>query len=91
MWKWDRVIVDFVTPLPHNPKGNNSVWIIVNRFIKVAYFIPFSLGQSTKILAENDIHEVVRLHGVSISIISDRDTQFKYQLWKKLQHITEFK
>jgi len=50
--------------------------VIVNRFTKSAHFIPFRVGQSTEALVEKYMQEIVRLHGVPISIISDRDTKF---------------
>ena len=65
--------MDFVTALPRSQKGNNVVWVIVDRLTKSAHFIPFRLGQSTELLAGKYMQEVVRLHGVPVSIVSDRD------------------
>jgi len=52
-WKWKHITVNFVTTLSRSPKGNNAVWVIVDRFMKSAYFISLRLGQSTEVLAEN--------------------------------------
>ena len=60
--------MDFVTALPRSPKGNNAMWVIVDR-LKSTHFIPFRLGQSTELLAKKYLHEVVRLHGVPVSIV----------------------
>ena len=68
--------MDFVTALPRSQEGNNAVWVIVDRLTKSAHFIPFRLGQSMELLAEKYMQEVVRLHGVPVSIVSDRDTRF---------------
>ena len=51
--------MDFVTALPWSPKGNNVVWVIIDRLTKSAHFIPFGLGQSTELLAARYLHEVV--------------------------------
>jgi len=59
--------MNFVTALPRIPKGNNAVCVIVYRLTKSAHFIPFKLGQSTELLAEKYLQEVVRLHGVPVS------------------------
>ena len=59
--------------------------VIVNRFTKSAHFIPFRVGQSTEALAEKYMREIVRLHGVPVSIISDRDTRFASRFWDSLQ------
>ena len=66
--------MDFVTALPRSPRGNNAVWVIVDRLTKSAYFIPFRVGQSTEVLADKYMHGVVKLHGVPTNIVSDRDT-----------------
>jgi len=57
----------------------------VNRFTKSAHFIPFKVGQSTEALAEKYMQEIVRLHGVPVSIISYRDTRFVSRFWDSLQ------
>ena len=75
----------FFTALPRSQKGNNAVLVIVDRFTKSARFIPFKLGQSTKLLAEKYIQEVVRLHGMPVSIVSDRDTRFLSYFLRSLQ------
>ena len=68
--------MDFVTVPPRSSKGHNAIWVIVDRLTKSAHFIPFRVGQSTEILAERYMQEIVRLHGVPVSIVSDRDTRF---------------
>ena len=68
--------MNFITALPRSPKGNNAVWVIINRLTKSAHFLPFRVGQSTEVLADKYIKEIVRLHGVPVSIVSDRDTRF---------------
>ena len=62
--------MDFVTALPRSPKGNNAVWVVVDRLTKSAHFIPFRVGQSTELLADKYMREIVRLHGVPVSILS---------------------
>ena len=73
----EHITMDFVTALPRSPKGNNAVWVVVDRLTKSAHFIPFRVGQSTEFLADKYIREIVRLHGVPVSIVSDRDTRFR--------------
>jgi len=40
-WKWEHITMNFVTMLSHSPKGNNAVWVIVDRLMKSANFISF--------------------------------------------------
>jgi len=68
--------MDFVTAQSRSLKGHNAVWVIVDRLTKSAHFIPFRVGQSTETLAERYMQEIVRLHRVPVSIVSDRDTRF---------------
>ena len=63
----------------------------MDRLTKSAHFIPFKVGQSTKALAEKYIQEIVRLHGVPVSIVSDRDTRFASHFWESLQRILSSK
>ena len=44
--------MNFVTALPRSPKGNNTVWVIIDRLTKAAHFLPFRVGQSTEVLAD---------------------------------------
>ena len=63
--------MDFVVGRPRSPRGNNAIWVIVDRLTKSAHFIPFRVGQFTEALAQKYIQKIVRLHRVPISIVSD--------------------
>ena len=39
-WKWDKVEMDFVTSFPRSQKGNDAVFVVIDRFSKVAHFLP---------------------------------------------------
>ena len=54
----------------------DSIWVIVDRLTMSAHFIPVKVTYNTEKLAKLYISEMVRLHGVTLSIISDRGTQF---------------
>ena len=84
-WKWDRITMDFVVGLPLTGREHDSVWIVVDRLTKSAYFLPVRTDYSLDKLAELYIKEIVRLHGIPISIISDRDSRFTLRFWRKLQ------
>jgi hypothetical protein len=84
-WKWERVTMDFVTGLPLTPRKKDSIWVIVDRLTKVAHFLPVRKDYSLEKLAELYVNEIVRLHGVPSSIISDRDPRFTSRFWGKLQ------
>jgi len=77
--------MDFVTHLPRSIKGYDIVWVIVDRLTKCAHFLPMNQKWSMDKLAELYVREVVRLHGVPESIVSDRDPRFTSQFWQSLQ------
>ena len=84
-WKWDRITMNFVVGLPLTGRKYDSVWVVVDRLTKSAHFIPVRTDYSLDKLAELYIREIVRLHGIPISIISDRDSRFTSRFWGKLQ------
>ena len=84
-WKWDRITMDFVVGLPLTGRKHDSVWVVVDRLTKSAHFLPVRTDYSLDKLAELYIKEIVRLHGIPISIISDRDPRFTSRFWGKLQ------
>ena len=84
-WKWDNITMDFVSGLPLTQQKHDSVWVIVDRLTKSAHFIPVRIDYSMDRLAELYVDEIVRLHGVLLSIVSDRDSRFTSKFWKELQ------
>ena len=44
----ENIAIDFVVGLARSPRGNNAIWVIVDRLTKSAHFIPFRVGQSTE-------------------------------------------
>ncbi|KAE8667313.1 Kinesin-3 [Hibiscus syriacus] len=83
-WKWERIMMDFVTGFPLSPSKKDSIWVIVDRLTKSAHFIPIRINYSLGKLAKLYIYEIVRLHGVPLSIISDLDLRFTSRFWKAL-------
>ena len=63
--------MDFVTGLPRSPKGHEAIWVIVDRMTKTSHFIPVKMTYSLDQLAQIYIDEIVSLHGVPTSIVSD--------------------
>ncbi|KAG7567925.1 Zinc finger CCHC-type superfamily [Arabidopsis thaliana x Arabidopsis arenosa] len=85
-WKWDYVTMDFVTGLPTGIKSkHNAVWVVVDRLTKSAHFMAISETDGAEVIAAKYIDEIVRLHGVPVSIVSDRDTRFTSHFWKAFQ------
>ncbi len=77
--------MDFVIGLPLTHKKHDAVWKIVDRLTKSTHFLAVRTYYSLEKLAKLYISEIVRLHRVLISIISDRNSRFTSKFWRKLQ------
>ena len=84
-WKWENITMDFLMGLPTTRKGHNAVWIVVDRLTKSSHFLPMKESDTVETLARLYVREIVRLHGVPISIVSDRDARFTSKFWQALQ------
>ena len=84
-WKWEEITMDFIVGLPKTRKQHDAIWVIIDRLTKSAHFLPIRISQSLESLADLYIREIVRLHGIPISIISDRDPRFTSRFWNQLQ------
>ena len=73
-WKEKRIAMDFVVGLPKTLGKFDSIWVVVDRLTKSAHFIPVRIDYNVEQLAKVYVKEIVRLHRVPLSIISDRGT-----------------
>jgi hypothetical protein len=76
--------MDFIMGLPRTQSGYDSIWVIVDRLIKVAHFIPVKSTYFGLQLAELYMSRIICLHGVPKNIVSDRETQFTSKFWERL-------
>lgn len=83
-WIWENITMNFVVGLPRSVRGSNAIWVIVDRLTKSAHFLPIKRTFSMTQYAELYILEIVRLHGIPFSIVSDRDPRFTSSLCKSL-------
>nr|GFB07846.1 reverse transcriptase domain-containing protein [Tanacetum cinerariifolium] len=85
-WKWDNIIMDFVTKLPKSSQGYDTIWVIVDQLTKSAIFTPIRETDPMDKLARIYLKEVVTRHGIPVLIISDRDPRFASNFWRSLQN-----
>ena len=77
--------MDFITELPRTQSRFTVIWVVVDRLTKTSHFIPGNVSYSVDKLAQLYLKEIVRLHGVPVSVVSDRDARFTSRFWKSLQ------
>src|SRR4051812_34010532 len=84
-WKWDKIEMDFVTGFPRSQKGHDAIFVIIDRFSKVAHFLPVKETISYSQLADLYVSRIVSLHGVPLEISSERGRIFTSKIWDSFQ------
>ncbi|GKA35445.1 putative reverse transcriptase domain-containing protein [Tanacetum coccineum] len=85
----ERIAMDFVTKLPRTSSGHDTIWVIVDRLTKSAYFLPMREDYKMDRLARLYLNEIVSRHDAPILIISDRDNRFTSRFWQTMQEALE--
>jgi hypothetical protein len=84
-WKWEDICMDFIVGLPNTSRHHDYIWVIVDRLTKTAHFLPVHTTHRTEKYAEIYIDQIVRLHGIPRTIVSDRGAPFVARFWEQLQ------
>jgi hypothetical protein len=79
--------MDFIVGLSLIVKNHNSIWVIVDRLTKSAHFIPVRADYRPTDYAELYFNQIVRLHRIPHTIVSDRGLQFTTRFWEHLHHL----
>jgi hypothetical protein len=76
LWKWDDINMEFIVDLPLTARKQDSIWVIVDQLTKTTHFIAVHTTYSVQDYAELYIDQIVRLHGIPKTTVSDQGTQF---------------
>lgn len=80
---WTSISMDFIEELPGS-SSNNSILVVVDRFTKMARFIPTVITATSKDLAILMVKHIFTKHGIPDSIISDRGAKFVSKFWQRV-------
>ena len=83
---WDSIGMDFVGPFPES-KGCDYLWVVICRMTNMVHLIPVTTRVTASELSWIYLREIVRLHGLPSSIVSDRDSKFTARWWRELHRI----
>ncbi|MCH91013.1 transposon Tf2-1 polyprotein, partial [Trifolium medium] len=80
---WEDIAMDFITGLPMSC-GYTVILVVVDRLTKFGHFIPLKSDYDSRSVAEVFVQNIVKLHGIPKSIVSDRDKVFTSKFWQHL-------
>lgn len=90
---WDSIGMDFIGPFPEvsdtDGRKFNYLWVIVCRMTSMAHLVPVHTTMTARNLSVVYMREIVRLHGLPSSIVSDRDSKFTSKWWRELHRILD--
>ncbi|TYK05031.1 reverse transcriptase [Cucumis melo var. makuwa] len=84
-WKWEHITMDFLFGLPCTSRRYDGIWVIVDRLTKTTRFIPIKAKSTLDQLVKLYVDRIVSQHGVSVSIVSNRDLRFTSKFCPSVQ------
>ena len=83
-WKWEVISINFIMGIAKSKKKNDSIFVVVDKFSKVAHFIPVKSAYQEIHIVDIFLKDIFRLHGIPKEIISDQDNKFTEKFWISL-------
>lgn len=80
---WEMASMDFIDGLLPSRKFN-CILVVVDKLSKYVHFIPLRHPYTAQAVAESFLDHVFKLHGLPLSIVSDRDPVFTSQYWQSI-------
>ena len=81
---WQDMSMNFNVGLLFTPRGNDAIYTFVDRLTKCVHLVPTTVKIDAKASADLYIQNVFRLHGLSTTIVCDRDPRFTAAFFKEV-------
>ena len=81
---WEDFSLDFAMGFPRKQRNKNSIMVVVNRFSKMSYFVPYNKTNDASHMAKLYFKKTIELHGIPRSMVSDRNSKFLSHFWRIL-------
>ena len=78
-------MMDFVTHLPQTWRGHDAMWVIMDQLTNSSHFLPIQMTFTLEKFCRLYIQEIIRLHGIPVSIVSDWDPRFMDHFWESFK------
>jgi hypothetical protein len=79
--RWESVSMDLIVKLPTTADGHDSILVFVDRLSRMVHLVPTTESLNARSFAALFVNNVVRLHGLPATFISDRGPQFNNNFW----------
>jgi hypothetical protein len=80
---WSFISMDFIEGLPKF-EGKDTILVVVDRLTKFAHFLALAHPFTTQSIAQLFIDQIIKLHGILVAIVTDRDMIFTSKLWQDI-------